>query len=350
MIDGFDRRRVRPYLCLLDGEDALSLPGAGGLPDPSPGPANLLHLSSIRKAWTLGRFIRNHRIDVMQTHFPDSTYFGVPAARLAGVPRVVRGRRDLGYWMRPLDRRLGRLTDYLVDATLVNSQNVLDSVLRDERPRPETVVVMENGVDLNRFESIPPLGSVGKFWRSARGGTARQSPRGERPRTVRCAAALVAGSHSDVSFAVAGEGELRPHLERLVRELGMAGSVRFLGSVNDVTEFLGRLGDCRALLAIGGPVQRAAGVHGRRQGRCRDGRRRQRRVHRGWSPWTSCPPGGSGPTGRGDRSPAEGRLPGKESRRAARRRVKQVASSLEVRTRQLQDFYRCLLAYGKVDR
>ena len=54
------------------------------------GVSKLFRLSSIRKAWTLLRFMRNHRIDVLQTHFPDSTYFGVPIARLAGVPRVVR--------------------------------------------------------------------------------------------------------------------------------------------------------------------------------------------------------------------------------------------------------------------
>ena len=129
MINGFDRRRVRPYLCLLDGEDALSRSlEPGDCPILRLDMRKLFHLSSIRKAWTLLRFIRKHRIDVLQAHFPDSTYFGVPAARLAGVPRVVRTRRDLGYWLRPRDRRLGRLYNHLVDATLVNSESVRESV------------------------------------------------------------------------------------------------------------------------------------------------------------------------------------------------------------------------------
>ena len=32
------------------------------------------------------RLLRRHRIDVLQTYFPDSSYFGITAARLAGVP------------------------------------------------------------------------------------------------------------------------------------------------------------------------------------------------------------------------------------------------------------------------
>jgi glycosyltransferase involved in cell wall biosynthesis len=177
----------------------------------------------------------------MQVHFTDSTYFGVPVARLAGVPRVVRARRDLGYWMGPLDRRLGRLYNHLVDATLVNSENVRASVLRDERPRPETVVVLENGVDLERFASIPPPGSAHQFGGLRRVGLVANLRPVKAPELFVRAAALVVRSHPDVRFALAGEGELRPHLEGLVQELGLAECVQFFGSVNDVPEFLGQL-------------------------------------------------------------------------------------------------------------
>ena len=206
MINGFDRRRVRPYLCLLDGEDALSRSlEPGDCPILRLDMRKLFHLSSIRKAWTLLRFIRKHRIDVLQAHFPDSTYFGVPAARLAGVPRVVRTRRDLGYWLRPRDRRLGRLYNHLVDATLVNSESVRESVLRDLQPRPETVVVLENGVDLERFESIPPLGSVRNFGGPRRVGVVANLREVKDPELFVRPAALVAESHPEVNFALAGE-------------------------------------------------------------------------------------------------------------------------------------------------
>ena len=348
MIDGFDRSRVRPYLCLLNGEDAVS---RSLEPEDCPilrlGVRKLLHLSSIRKAWTLVRFIRNHRIDVMQAHFPDSTYFGVPAAHLAGVPRVVRTRRDLGYWMGPLDRRLGRLYNHLVDATLVNSQNVREGVLRDERPRPETVVVMENGVDLKRFESIPPLGSVRNFGGPRRVGLVANLHAVKDPELFVRTAALVAASHADVSFALAGEGALRPHLEGLAQELGMAESVQFFGSVNDVPAFLGGLeiavlcsrseGLSNALLeymaagraivatAVGGNVELIEdGVHG-----------------------LLVPPGDPVRLAAAiDRLLTDDVL-ARSLGESARRRVEE-RFSLEVKTRELQEFYRRLLDQGGV--
>jgi glycosyltransferase involved in cell wall biosynthesis len=348
MINGFDRSRVRPYLCLLNGQDALS---RSLEPKDCPilrlGVRKLLHFSSIWKARTLVRFIRDHRIDVMQAHFPDSTYFGVPAARLAGVSRVVRTRRDLGYWMGPLDRRLGRMYNRFVDATLVNSQNVREGVLRDERPRPETVVVIENGVDLNRFKSILPLGSARHIGRPRGVGLVANLHAVKDPELFVRAAALVAGSHPDVTFALAGEGELRPYLERLVQELGMTRFVQFLGSVRDVPEFLGRLeiavlcsrseGLSNALLeymaagravvatAVGGNVELIEdGVHG-----------------------LLVPPGDPDRLAAAiDRLLTDDTL-ARSLGESARRRVEQ-RFSLEVRTKELQDFYRCLLAKGEV--
>jgi L-malate glycosyltransferase len=348
MIDGFDRRRLRPYLCLLNGEDSISRSlEPRDCPILRLGMCKLLHLSSIRQAWRLVRFIQLHRIDVMQAHFPDSTYFGVPAARLAGVPRVVRARRDLGYWMRPLDRRLGRLYNHLVDATLVNSQSVREAVLRDLRPRPETVVVMENGVDLKRFKSIPPQRSVRTLGGSRAVGLLANLRAVKDPELFVRAAAIVAGSHPDVSFALAGEGELRPRLERLVGELGMTGCVQFLGSLNNVPEFLRRLeiavlcsrseGLSNALLeymaagraivatAVGGNVELIEdGVHG-----------------------LLVPPGDPVRLAAAiDRLLINDAL-AQSLGEAARRRVEQ-RFSLEVKGRELEDFYRGLLGRGEV--
>src|SRR5262249_28717180 len=61
MIKGFDRRRVRPYLCLLNGEDAVSRSlEPEGCPILRLGIRRLRELSSLRKTWTLFRFIRDH--------------------------------------------------------------------------------------------------------------------------------------------------------------------------------------------------------------------------------------------------------------------------------------------------
>src|SRR6476646_5537700 len=74
-------RPVRPYLCLLRGDNPVS---QALEPDDCPilrlGVYTLLRPGTLGQAWRFIRFLRRERIDVVQTYFPDSSYFGVPAA------------------------------------------------------------------------------------------------------------------------------------------------------------------------------------------------------------------------------------------------------------------------------
>ena len=68
---------------------------------------------------------------------------------------VVRTRNNLGYWMKPLDRLLGRVFNRLVDQTIANCGSCRQAVIDDEGAEPQSVVVLENGVDLMRnYRSI----------------------------------------------------------------------------------------------------------------------------------------------------------------------------------------------------
>ncbi len=110
LIERLDRRLVSPYLVLLDGQDQVSQALApGNCPVQRLGVHSLARLGTLRAAWRWARWLHSEAIDIVQVQFPDSTYFAVPAARWAGVPGVVRTRRDLGYWASARDRWLGRL-------------------------------------------------------------------------------------------------------------------------------------------------------------------------------------------------------------------------------------------------
>jgi glycosyltransferase involved in cell wall biosynthesis len=52
------------------------------------------------------------------------------------------------------------------------------------------------------------------------------------------AARLLASSQPEIVFQIAGEGELRPDLERQIERYGLSGCVQLLGSVSDVPVFL----------------------------------------------------------------------------------------------------------------
>ncbi len=236
LIRGLDRTLVEPSLCLLRGEDDLS---QALEPEDCPilrlDVRSFRHPSTIRKAWRLARFLREQQIDVFQVYFPESTYFGVPIARLSGVKHLLRTRNNLGYWMTPWHRRLGRCCAALSDGLVANCAACRDAVVADEGLAPERVVVLENGVDLARFPdwNSQPIGH-------RIGAIANLRPVKGLDVFLR-AAALVRAEHPEVSFPIAGEGPQRPALEQLAREIGLADSLILHGSMSDVPGFLAGL-------------------------------------------------------------------------------------------------------------
>ncbi len=236
LIRHLDRAHVEPYLCLLRGEDEQS---RAMEPTDCPvmrlGVRSFRHPSAVAAAWRLMRFLRRQRIDVLQVYFPDSTYFGVPAAWLAGVPRILRTRNNLGYWMTPWHRRLGRLCDLLSQGLIANCEACRDAVVADEGLAPGRIVVLENGVDLSRFSAVSAPADNGRV-----GVTANLRPVKGIDVFVRAAAAVGAG-HPSALFHVAGEGPRRTDLARLANDLGLGNRLTLHGSVADVPGFLAGL-------------------------------------------------------------------------------------------------------------
>lgn len=235
-----DRTRVEPYLALLK-------PGADEANPLEPDDCPVLRLGvrvlrrprSLLETWRFARFLKRHQIDVLMLYMPDSIYFGAFAGKLAGTAHILRVRNNLNHWMRPVDRLLGRLCNHLVTGTVVNCGAARRAVLRDERPAPRTISVLENGVDLERFLGVPE-------W----------TPRPHRPQRVGIvanlrrvkgldffvqAAAELATTLADVTFHIAGEGEERAALEAQIAKLGMTQRIELCGKVADIPGFLGEL-------------------------------------------------------------------------------------------------------------
>jgi len=242
LIANLNRNRVKPFLCLLRGEDKRS---RSLEPPDCPvlrlGVHSLRHPGTLFKALQLARFLRRERIDVMQVYFPDSTYLGVAVARLAGLAHVVRVRNNLNHWMTPAHRMLGRFYNRLLSLTAANCEACRQAVLADDHLPPQSVVVLENGVDLERFLEIPAATSVPTAEQGRRlGVVANLRPVKGLDVFVR-AAALLGVAHANLRFQIAGEGDQRPVLEGLARAAGLNGRLRLHGSVKDIPGFLAGL-------------------------------------------------------------------------------------------------------------
>jgi glycosyltransferase involved in cell wall biosynthesis len=183
--------------------------------------------------------LRRERIELVQTFFEDSSYFAVPAAKLAGVRSIVRTRRNLGYWLRPIDRWLGRLYNRVfVDAMVVNCDACRQAVIVQEGIAASRVTIVENGIDLGPFEAVPPLSPAGNGRTKKVGIVANLRPI-KGPEVLIAAAKLVAQSFPDVVFRVAGA--VADSVRRFAEESGIADRIEFAGRISDVPAFLSEL-------------------------------------------------------------------------------------------------------------
>lgn len=237
LIAHLDRSQVQPYLCLLDGTSdssrALEPATCSVL---RLGVKSLKSVRSLPAAWRFVRFLRQQRIDVVQLHFPDSTYFGAPLARLAGVRSVLRTRRNTGYWMTPRHRRAGRIISHLVDGTIANSEACRQAVIEQEGARPESVYVIPNGIDLERFRKYPPDRHADTALPMRVGMVANLRPIKNIEMFLRAAEAL--RPCDNLTFHIAGSGECLLSLRQLAIKMGISDRVDFVGSHQDVADFI----------------------------------------------------------------------------------------------------------------
>ncbi|MFM7148640.1 MAG: hypothetical protein ACKO23_02240, partial [Gemmataceae bacterium] len=61
-----------------------------------------------------------NKIDVIQTYFPDSSYFGILAGWFAGVKHRLRIQNNQGHWITPVHRRLNKVLQVFTTMNLTN--------------------------------------------------------------------------------------------------------------------------------------------------------------------------------------------------------------------------------------
>src|SRR5262249_9493496 len=126
------------------------------------------------------------------------------------------------------------LLNPLTTSTVANCEAARQALLVAERPRPESVIVLENGVDVERFEAVPPL--TDKPLR--RVGIVANLRHVKGLDLFVAAAARVVKRHPDARFEIAGEGGERDALLKQAAELGLQERLVLRGSVTDVPGFL----------------------------------------------------------------------------------------------------------------
>lgn len=204
---------------------------------------SLASIRCIGRIFKLVRFLRERKIDIIQTYFIDAQLIGIVAGRLAGTKKIVCCRRDLGFWHEPHLLFLVRTMNVFADSFLVNSSAIRDQIARDERIDPEKISTIRNGIDRGAYNGSLSQRCEMEGSRDRRdcfsvGISANFTRQVKRVDVFIRAAALVLEEIPHVRFCIAGEGNLREELIGLSRELGISGKVMFLGALTDVHDVL----------------------------------------------------------------------------------------------------------------
>ncbi len=200
-----------------------------GVPDPR----GLVRLVRLVRAW---------RPTVLHSHMLHANLLARALRPFVRIPAVVStihniyegGRlRMLGY----------RLTNGLVDHMTIISQAAADRFIRDGIVPPALLEVVPNGVDTERYRSVPvgirdrlrqSLGLDREFAWLAVG---RFEAAKDHPNMLR-AFARVRTERPDAVLLLVGRGSLQAETEALANTMGLNGPVRFVGTREDVPEFL----------------------------------------------------------------------------------------------------------------
>lgn len=195
--------------------------------------------------WQLVRLLRRERPDIVHTHTAKAGTLGRIAAHLAGVPIVIHtfhGHVLSGYFGRPktwlfaiIERLLARWSHVIISVSETCRNDLLAHGIGDEKK----ILTIPLGLELDRFpERVPQLaGRLRERFGIPLGvpvvtHVARMVPIKRHDILLR-AIPIVWRQMPEVRFLLVGDGETRPALETLARELGLDDRLVWTGFIDE---------------------------------------------------------------------------------------------------------------------
>jgi glycosyltransferase involved in cell wall biosynthesis len=190
----------------------------------------------------LARFVRSWRPDVVHSHMVHANLLARALRFLAPVPALVSTIHNIDEGGR-LRMAAYRLTNGLVDHMTIVSEAAAHRFVEDRIVPERLLRVIPNGVNTERYRGVPLeirenlrrlLGLTDAFVWLAVG---RFETAKDYPNMLR-AFLRVRERRAEARLLLVGRGSLQEETEALVRELGLAEAVRFLGVRSDIPEVM----------------------------------------------------------------------------------------------------------------
>lgn len=230
-----DRSLFEPHVgCFHDGFRGDEL-RAAGVPIVRLPVTSFKSPSVIKGARVMGKYLRQHGIELVHTFDTPLNVFGVPAAKWYRAPIVLssqRAHRELSGGF----RRLLRWTDRMVDGVVVNCQAIKRELVGEEALDPARVRLCYNGIDTTAFH---PNG------RDHMGGltigvVCALRPEKDLPTLLR-AFQIAYNAMPMLKLQFVGSGPVLPELQYLARELGVIDACAFEPTTSRVADWMRKI-------------------------------------------------------------------------------------------------------------
>ena len=187
-------------------------------------------------AWRLSRLLRQLKPDVIHAHDPHGVAMAALAlsmsTQIVKPPLVASRRVDFHLRGNSLSRWKYRQVDCFICASEAIRQMLVGDGVAESR-----AVTVHEGIDIERVERADPANLHGEFWLPHHapivGNVAALVPHKGQRHLIDAAKAVVL-QMPDTRFIIAGEGELRPALERQIRDHHLEKHVLLAGFRPDV--------------------------------------------------------------------------------------------------------------------
>jgi glycosyltransferase involved in cell wall biosynthesis len=197
---------------------------------------SLYSWTSIRARLRLAALLRERQIHVAHAFDFYTNLTLIPAARLARVPVVIGSQRQLGDLLTPRQSRAQTAALRWCDGVVCNSQAAADGLAKNGLS-PEKLFIIGNALPEQAFSGTKE--SVDRRPGCLRlGMVARMNAHSKNHAGFLRIASRIHSEMPEVEFLLAGDGPLRPELEKQAQDLGLENRVVFLGDRKDIPDIL----------------------------------------------------------------------------------------------------------------
>lgn len=189
----------------------------------------------------LVQLIRNEKIRLIHAHDLTALTYGVVAGKLCGA-KVMMTEHSRHYVEEAWKRRLEKWVFIMGSDRLVEVSPVLrDASMRKDRIPAGRIEVIENGVDIRKFQNAAPLQLRQQLGISNDASLILAVGRLEiikgQHHLIK-AMALTAQKNEPIHLILAGDGTQKAYLKRQSQKLGVVDRVHFLGPRQDIPELM----------------------------------------------------------------------------------------------------------------